>query len=95
MTQPPFPSQDPTCPWPTEAWPRGALPESLDQDTYERAYDALTQPEPENGECYAVLVIHRGRLVGAPETAPRQTAPSSGPWAKASSRGSRPTHRRG
>ena len=77
MTQPPFPSQDPTCPWPTEAWPRGALPESLDQDTYERAYDALTQPGPEDGECYAVLVVHRGRGLwpSTMETAPRQTAP--------------------
>ena len=90
MTQPPFPSQDPTCPWPTEAWPRGALPESLDQDTYERAYDALTQPGPEDGECYAVLVIHRGRLVAEHygDGATAESTLASWSMAKASSMGS-------
>ena len=63
MTQPPFPSQDPTCPWPTEAWPRGALPQDLNRGAYERAFNALTQPGPEDGHCYAVLVVHRGRIV--------------------------------
>lgn len=63
MTRPPFPAQPEGCLWPTQQWPRGPLPDALDRALFDPAFHALTTPGPEDGACYAVLVIHRGRIV--------------------------------
>ena len=45
--------RDPLAP---EALAPGALPESLDQDTYERAYDALTRARTANATRYLSFI---------------------------------------
>lgn len=57
---PPLPPQPAGVPWPIDEWPRGDVPAGVDlQPLLDRAFD------PDGGltSTYAVVVIHRGRLV--------------------------------
>ena len=59
---PPLPPQPADVPWPTEEWPRGEVPAGVDLNALlDRAFD----PDPDNplARTFAVVVIHRGRLV--------------------------------
>ena len=59
-TLPPLPGQPDGVPWPTEAWPTGDLPPGVDLDL------PLAQAFDEEGPLavtFAVVVVHRGRLV--------------------------------
>ena len=62
---PALPSQPAGVPWPTTAWPTGALPERVDhaalEATIDRAFGA--DPEPGFGESHALVVVHEGRIV--------------------------------
>lgn len=87
MPLPPLPTQDPSVPWPTRAWPE--RPPSADVDAgrlaavFERAF---ADPPPEEiGATHALLVIERGALVAErydAEHGPDSTLPS---WSMAKS----------
>ena len=56
----PLPSQPGGVPWPTEEWPRGGLPAGVDLGPLlGEAFD----DESPLAVTYAVLVVHRGRIV--------------------------------
>jgi CubicO group peptidase (beta-lactamase class C family) len=55
-----LPDQAPDVPWPGEAWPVGPLPEGVAIDgLIEEAFD----PSGPLHQTYAVVIVHRGRLV--------------------------------
>jgi CubicO group peptidase (beta-lactamase class C family) len=55
------PAQQPAgVPWPTDDWPRGALPEDVDLDPL---LDEAFDDESAVAVTYAVVVVHRGRVV--------------------------------
>jgi len=57
---PPLPTQPEGVSWPTAEWPRGDVPAGVDLDALlERAFDTAGAL----AETYAVVVVHRGRLV--------------------------------
>ena len=64
----PFPDQPADVPWPTEAWPtvEPSAVGGLDAERLAVLVDeALADPEPTvMGHTDALLVVHRGRLVG-------------------------------
>jgi CubicO group peptidase (beta-lactamase class C family) len=56
----PLPGQPDDVPWPTEEWPQGDLPPGVDlEPLLEEAFD----DESPIAVTYAVLVVHRGRVV--------------------------------
>ena len=56
----PLPAQPADVPWPTGAWPEGDLPGGVELDPLvARAFD----PDGPLHETYAVVIVHRGRLV--------------------------------
>jgi CubicO group peptidase (beta-lactamase class C family) len=56
----PLPTQADGVPWPTDEWPVGALPVPVDLDALmAEAFD----PDGPLHQTYAVVVVHRGRLV--------------------------------
>jgi CubicO group peptidase (beta-lactamase class C family) len=66
---PPLPPQPPGVAWPTRRWEPARLASEVDRGAVERALErALAEPgsraagEP-TGETYALLAVHRGRLV--------------------------------
>jgi CubicO group peptidase (beta-lactamase class C family) len=60
MTLRPLPTQPDEVPWPTEAWPEGAAPDQARDDAL--VNQAFDQTGP-LAMTYAVVVVHRGRLV--------------------------------
>ncbi len=55
-----LPAQPDGAAWPTRDWPLGGLSDGVDLDQLvARAFD----PEGDLVETYAVVVVHRGRLV--------------------------------
>ena len=56
----PLPPQPDGVPWPTGRWPEGSLPDGVD---LKAAMDAAFDPLGPLQQTYAVVVIHRGRLV--------------------------------
>lgn len=60
---PPLPAQAVDTPWPTEVWPEGPLPDTVDRSTLDALVDALMAPDPADGVTDAVLLVHRGRIV--------------------------------
>jgi CubicO group peptidase (beta-lactamase class C family) len=60
-----LPTQPADVPWPTEAWPVGDPPASVDQARLTALVDRLFEdPAPvELGHTNALVVVHRGRLV--------------------------------
>ncbi len=56
----PLPSQPAGVPWPTVAWPTGEVPEGVDLAPL---LDAAFNPDGALAQTYAVVVVHRGRLV--------------------------------
>ena len=56
----PLPAQEPDVAWPTTHWPIGGLPGDVDLD---QLLDAAFDPEGPLRDTYAVVVVHRGRLV--------------------------------
>ena len=56
----PLPAQDPGVTWPTSRWPTGDLPDGVDLDPL---LDAAFDPAGPLHDTYAVVVVHRGRLV--------------------------------
>lgn len=52
-------------PWPTEAWPEGAVPPEADRATLARLLEAAFHDDPAAafGETHALLAVARGRLV--------------------------------
>lgn len=61
----PLPAQPADVPWPTDEWPTGPLPDHVDGPALEALLDRAfgADPEPEFGESYATIVVHRGRIV--------------------------------
>jgi CubicO group peptidase (beta-lactamase class C family) len=57
---PPLPDQAPGLPWPGAAWPAGPLPDGVDLAA---AMDAAFDPEGSLHQTYAVVIVHRGRVV--------------------------------
>ncbi len=56
----PLPAQEPSVPWPAEAWSPGELPAGVDlAPLVDDAFD----PDGPLHQTYAVVVVHRGRLV--------------------------------
>jgi CubicO group peptidase (beta-lactamase class C family) len=56
----PLPAQPGSVPWPSSTWPTGELPEAVDLD---RLMAEAFDPEGPLRQTYAVVIIHRGRLV--------------------------------
>jgi CubicO group peptidase (beta-lactamase class C family) len=56
----PLPVQATGVPWPTDWWPTGVLPEGVKLDAL---VDAAFDPEGPLHQTYAVVIVHRGRLV--------------------------------
>ena len=56
----PLPAQPVGVPWPTSAWPTGDVPDGVDLGPL---LDAAFDPEGDLHDTYAMLVVHRGRLV--------------------------------
>jgi CubicO group peptidase (beta-lactamase class C family) len=56
----PLPVQAEGVPWPAAKWPEGALPEGVD---LAGAMEAAFDPNGPLHQTYAVVVVHRGRLV--------------------------------
>jgi len=59
----PLPAQPADVPWPTQRWPTGQLPSSVDAGTLAKLLDAVDRTDELLGETRAVVVVHRGRLV--------------------------------
>src|SRR5947209_11895225 len=59
----PLPPQPSDVPWPTEAWPMGPLPATVNKATLDAALSVTTRTSPPLGETRAVVIIHHGRLV--------------------------------
>ena len=62
MTLAPLPAQPADVPWPTEAWPEGALPRSLQRERF----DALLAQAFEGGsvgETHALAIVQGGKLI--------------------------------
>ena len=57
---PPLPPQPAGVPWPTDEWPVGDVPAGVD---LEPLLDRMFDPEGDLTRAFAVVVIHRGRLV--------------------------------
>jgi CubicO group peptidase (beta-lactamase class C family) len=55
-----LPRQPPEVDWPTEVWPQGALPPAVD---LEPLLDEVCDDDGPLAETFAVLVVHRGRIV--------------------------------
>src|ERR1700722_16504079 len=56
----PLPAQGDELAWPTVEWPVGKLPEAVDlEDLIAEAFD----PEGPMHQTFAVVIVHRGRLV--------------------------------
>ncbi len=55
-----LPVQAAGVPWPTTSWPEGAVPEGVNLDAL---VDAAFDPEGPLHQTYAVVIVHRGRLV--------------------------------
>ncbi len=59
-----FPEQAPDVPWPSERWPEGSLPDTVDRDRFAAAAQAARGgADGPFGETRALLVIHGGRIV--------------------------------
>lgn len=56
----PLPPQPADVPWPSEQWPRGSVPDTVDLSSLA---DEVFDPAGPLHETYAVVVVHRGRLV--------------------------------
>jgi CubicO group peptidase (beta-lactamase class C family) len=56
----PLPPQSDRVPWPTRQWPLGDLPAEVDLD---ELMDEAFDPDGPLRQTYAVVVVHRGRLV--------------------------------
>jgi CubicO group peptidase (beta-lactamase class C family) len=56
----PLPVQATGVPWPTTSWPTGVLPGDVKLDAL---MDAAFDPEGPLHQTYAVVIVHRGRLV--------------------------------
>jgi CubicO group peptidase (beta-lactamase class C family) len=57
---PELPTQDPATAWPTEAWPRGELP---DHPELIRHADEIFDLPPAAGVSYALLIVQHGKLI--------------------------------
>lgn len=64
MSLPPLPAQTAGVPWPTTAWPRGAI-DLAQPECFQALLNQAYGPERrgELGETHALLVVQRGRLV--------------------------------
>ena len=62
---PPLPPQPADVPWPTKSWPESEPDGDVDRDALARTYRRLIEEpdEEKTGETYALLFVHRGRLV--------------------------------
>jgi CubicO group peptidase (beta-lactamase class C family) len=60
-----LPGQPAAVPWPTEEWPTGPIPEGVDTAALDLLLDRPfgPEPEPEFGESYATVIVHRSRIV--------------------------------
>ena len=56
----PLPAQSAGVPWPAQRWPEGPLPAGIDLDG---AMEAAFDPKGPLHQTYAVVIVHRGRLV--------------------------------
>jgi CubicO group peptidase (beta-lactamase class C family) len=56
----PLPPQPPAVPWPVDEWPVGPLPDGVDLSA---AMESAFDPEGPLRQTYAVVVVHRGRVV--------------------------------
>ena len=56
----PLPPQPDGVPWPTSVWPEGPIPTGVDLDAL---VDAAFDPEGPLHQTYAMVIVHRGRLV--------------------------------
>ena len=84
MSLAPLPVQPSDVPWPTQAWPTGALPADLDRDRFDALLAAAFDSDAV-GETHALVVVQGGRLVFeryAGGRGPDSTLPS---WSKAKS----------
>lgn len=87
QTLPTLPEQSPDTPWPTDAWPQGPLPPTVDRARLDALLEAGfgEKESPTLGETHALVIVHRGRLVlerYAEGVGPDDTQPS---WSKAKS----------
>jgi len=59
----PLPTQPAGLAWPTQDWPRGPPPASVDVPALSKLLDAVDSVDDPLGETRAVVLVHRGRLV--------------------------------
>lgn len=82
----PLPPQPADTPWPTEEWPLGDLPPTLDRERFDALIDApFLHQHGDFGETFAFVAVHKGRLVHeryGPNYGPDVTCPS---WSEAKS----------
>ena len=62
MTLTPLPAQPADVPWPTEAWPPGELPTTLDRPRFE-ALLAQAFESDDLGDTHALALFQGGRLI--------------------------------
>jgi CubicO group peptidase (beta-lactamase class C family) len=69
----PLPPQPSDVPWPTETWPTGALPATVNKSVVDAALSVTARKDPALGETRAVVIVHHGRIV-AEQYAPGYSA---------------------